>query len=445
MQVNGHNVTYSTHDEVVNIVRKSGGTLRMKVVTPMTKPKSVSQQIKQQMTPVSTPESNRKATANEESPQLVFKSSILGELGDEGRETVIGGDSDTLPHPRRSSPHLSRSSPYLSRSPPPQRTGSQEDVSGSLTKSTVTKAYPIPQRTTVNQSDHRPTDGRGKVPLSDRSKSFTLPPRDYPRAGSDRYKDFADSSQSEEEQEEEEDESPFAKALRERKNELAKRSAEKLRVRANTMPEKNSPLLVKKAMKQNQEASEPIQESEDEPTAGLSPLQMELLKASKKRSERMEMNQPRLTKSNSEFQTKEQLSVSNNPLANALSKRINSFTTAKVESDGDDFESSPGSSPVQSPTPVKTKLPPPTVRPKPSKKNRPEAGVRRSESPVNLPTVSEESSGSLSFKVTLQSWSQTENKMDADVRRSESPVNVSVISEKAVSYTHLTLPTIYSV
>ena len=133
------------------------------------------------------------------------------------------------------------------------------------------------------------------------------------------------------------------------------------------------------------------QDDEEEPQEMLSPLQKELLKASKERSERMEMNKPRLTKSKTVdyANNTEESNISNNPLAKALSQRIQSFNIAKVdETEDDDFESSPGPSPVQSPKPVsnemrselkppKTKLPPPTVRPKPSKMStKPEADVR---------------------------------------------------------------------
>ena len=400
----------------------------MKVITPMVKPKSVSQQIKQQMTPVSTPEGSRKSsiTSKEESPKPIMKSSVLGELKDGGRETVIGRDSNTLPRSRGSPapPRISRSG----------WDSSQEDIStGSLTKSKTMKAHPILQSTTSNPSYNRPAES---YQIGARSKSFTLPPPDYPKAErSNNLKEISesDNSQSEAEEEEaEEEESSFAKALRERKNELAKRSAEKLRLRAYTMPEKDSPLLVRKISQPREaENNEPTPKQEEEPEAALSPLQMELLKASKKRSERLELKQPRMTKSKSESPPKEKSSVSNNPLAKAISERINSLAIDTIDDEGDDFESSPGPSPVPSPKPVvvsmkevsnskppKAKLPPPTVRPKPSKKSKPEADGRRSESPVNVPAASDKGGGSESpFKVKLRNR--------GDRERSESPVNFS--------------------
>ena len=440
MQVNGHNVTYSTHDEVVAIVRKSGGTLHMKVVTPSTKPRSVSQQMQQQMT-VSTPESSRKSstTSNEGSPKPVMKSSILSELKNGGRETVIGGGSSTLPR--------SRGSPA-----PPRisRTGwdsSQEDISSisSRKKSDeMMKGHPILKSTTSNPPSEyrRPAES---YQMSARSKSFTLPPPDYPKAEkSSTLKNISetDNAQNEADQEEEE-ESPFTKALRERKSELSKRSAEKLRIRANTMPDKNSPLLIRKISEPREadnsesgqaENSEPVPKQEEEPEDTLSPLQLELLKASKRRSERMESKQPRMSKSKSDSPLKEKPSVSNNPLAKAISERINSLAIAKADDEDDDFDSSPGPSPVSSPAPVitskemssskppKAKLPPPTVRPKPSKKSKPETSERRSESPVNVPAVSEKRDGSESpFRVRLKS--------KTDRERSESPVNISGSNE----------------
>ena len=392
----------------------------------MIKPKSVSQQIQQQMTPVGTPETSRKSstTSKEESPKPILKSSILGELKDGGRETVIGGRSSTLPRSRGSPapPRISRSG----------WDSSQEDIStstSSLNKNKEMKGHPILKSITSNPPGefHRPAES---YQMGARSKSFTLPPPDYPKAEkSSNLKDISESENAQSEEDEEEEESSFAKALRERKNELAKRSAEKLRIRANTMPEKGSPLLVrKKSEPREAENSEPAPKQEEEPEAALSPLQMELLKASKGRSERMELKQPRMTKSKSESPPKEKLSVSNNPLAKAISERINSLAIAKVDEEGDDFDSSPGPSPVPSPMPVvssnevssskppKAKLPPPTIRPKPSKKSKPEANERRSESPVNVSAVSEKRDGSESpFQVRLRSR--------ADRERSESPVN----------------------
>ena len=416
----------------------------MKVATPLVKPKSVSQQIKQQMTPVATPDSGRKTSLREEeSPKPAMKSSLLGMPMDGDRETVIG--ANTLPR--------------LKGSPAPPRIArsgwdsSQEDVSSSLTMSKATKAYPISQSSNDNQmSDREKTDNRN--PAS-HAKSLTLPARDYPRAGVS-LKEFADSksegeeeSNDDEEGEVEEEESSFAKALRERKNELAKRSAEKWRVRAKTMPEKNSPLLVKKSVtelrpqreteEENREASKnsPSQpEEEEEPESALSPLQMELLNANRRRSERLEANQLRMTKGS---EVKEKPAISNNPLAKALSERINSMSisTADDKFEGDDFESSPGPSPEPAPKvfdskpkvvkPV-AKKPPPTVRPKPSKKGKPDGDVRsRSESPVNVPAGGERSGESLPFKVNLKSRAEKENKRvggDDDRHRSESPVNV---------------------
>lgn len=430
MQVNGHNVRYSTHDEVVSIVRKSGGTLHMKVVTSLKKPKSVSQQMQKQMTPVSTPETSRKSstTSKEDSPKPILKSSILEDLRDGGSETVIGGRSSTLPRSRGSPapPRISRSG----------WDSSQEDIStstSSLNKSKEMKGHPILKSTTSNPPSEyrRPAES---YQLDSRSKSFTLPPLDYPKVEkSSNLKDISETDDAqgevEEQKEEEEEESPFAKALRERKNELSKRSADRLRIRANTMPEKNSPLLVRKVSEPREaENSEPVPKQEEEPEDTLSPLQAELLKASKRRSERMELKQPRMTKSKSDSPSKEKPSVANNPLAKAISERINSIAIAKVDEEGDDFDSSPEPSSTPSPAPVvsskqasssrppKAKLPPPTVRPKPSKKAKSETSERRSESPVNVPAVSEKRDGSESpFNFRLKSR--------ADRERSESPVN----------------------
>ena len=422
----------------------------MKVVTPMIKPKSVSQQIKQQMTPVATPEPGRKdSLKGEDSPKPIMKmskisDSSLGEPGD--RETVIGGN--TLPRPKGSP-----APPRISR------TGwdsSQEDISSrSQTLGRTAKQNPISQVAAFsNQTDSGATVG---YDLGVRSNSITLPPPDYPRAKNNiSLKDKGESLPQSDAMEEEEEESMFAKALRERKNELAKRSAEKLRLRANTMPEKNSSLIFKKSVNEISSRNRTLehtqetvvetppaleQEEEEEPEAALSPLQMELLKANKKRSERLEMNKPRITKSKTiDSDEREKPSVSNNPLAKAISQRINSLNVGKINDwDEDDFESSPGPSPVQSPKkfgnerttskPPKTKLPPPTVRPKPTKKAGAKAEAElgnRSESPVNVSSDGEQSSGSLPFKVNLKSKAERERLTAgaANTRRSESPVNV---------------------
>lgn len=437
----------------------------MKVVTPLTKPKSVSQQIKQQLTPVATPERNRKdgqqqeQEIKEDSSKPLMKSSILGEVKPGDRETVIGA-STTLPRSKGSPavpPKVSSRSGWDSSQEdisPPARPGTQ-----TLGRTATYSHHPISSSSsTTNQNDYGPPE---TYDLGTRSKSITLPPPDYPRAKNN--SSFKSPSQSEgvemevgEGEVEEEEESSFAKALRERKNELAKRSAEKLRLRANTMPERNSPLLIKKSVgglsqqSYQEEVDEQTQDDltemnsaenqEMEKEAVLSPLQMELLKANKKRSERLEMNQPRITKSKTGAdEKKEKPSVSNNPLAKALSQRIESFTLAKDDDwNGDDFESSPGPSPVQSPKRIKnevnvskvapkTKLPPPTVKPKPSKKATPGDVRKGSESPINVPSDSEQNGvGSLPFKVNLKSRSDRNRFVaDTDTRRSESPVNVS--------------------
>ena len=114
--------TYSTHDEVVNIVRKSGGTLAMKVITPVIKPKSVSMQIRNHLTPVSTPDLPLKNTEAAEAQPAHYDSPKSSKLSNAasfaydspkrrpasggdvsspmaavGRETVIGEDSPAIP------------------------------------------------------------------------------------------------------------------------------------------------------------------------------------------------------------------------------------------------------------------------------------------------------------------------------------------------------------
>lgn len=394
LQVNGVNTTHSTHDEVVNIVRRSGGTLAMKVITPLIKPKSVSEQIKGQFTPVSTPDTQKKEGDSPKPCPLLGKSSnspiLLGtfqptlsaapEVND--RETVIGGNA---------SPVLPRSGKL--------EWDSQGEESPTIPRKT---SYPAASASSMSHSSSNLYEDGGRwgspntglkrsaksaiQSTSEQPRAKTLPPlskHDPPKLS-----DYADSGDSEESDEDET--SSFANALRESRAKIQRKASiprSEQRERSNTGPSpsatpplKSSPLLVKRSMEKG-------------PDDKMSPLQMELLKASQERSSRMSSNKSKLT----EVTQKEMKEGDRNSLADVLSRRLDSMSSKMTMPDDSDdsFEDSPRLIPgkkilspqtksnpdnqasEQDAKPV-SKAPPPSVKPKPSKKERQE----RPESPL---------------------------------------------------------------
>lgn len=390
---------YSTHDEVVNIVKKAGGTLRMKVNTPLIKTKSVSQQIKGRITPMSTPEVVKKPPT----PVLVAKRDDPAD-----RETVIDH-----------SPNLPRADWDLSQdeeSPGPRRKDTFSyhvpATNSTFNKHSSTlqvKAYPISPQSADSSPQESPDLGysvqqskRGVYELKKMATMPSLPPKDYPR-----LQDYASSNDSSDSDEDEnENQSAFALALRKGKEKLGDsgaRSKKGFRARANTAPgtppHKESPLVNRRVANQA--------ENDDQT---LSPLQQQILKASRDRSERMMMNQPRLKSVTKEDSSNENLK--RNPIARAMSEKIDSiyFDTAEFGGSDDEYSSSPKHSPLikvrsvgSAFTDVKSspKLPPPATKPKPSKKQPEDA----------TPPVSHRKEvAPLPFEVKLKSTPKLERK-----------------------------------
>lgn len=437
--MNGVNTTHSTHDEVVNIVRKSGGTLAMKVITPLVKPKSVSQQIKNQFTPVSTPDTEKKDKESPKPPQFqkynsatILNSTFQPILGDNAemsdRETVIdSGHSPVLPR----SGNMEWDSQGEDSPTPPRRAA---NLSGYSPVSTSVKGR--------SASNFREEVGRqgsstlrmGRSPKSasaihtkpDLTRTKTLPPSS--KYNPPKLSDYADSDDSVES--EEDTTSSFANALRKSRAKITRKSSlprVQQRERSNTMPspastppQRSSPLLVKRSVDKG-------------PEDKMSPLQMELLKASQERSNRVSMQQSRLT----HVQSKE---GDSNSLADVLSRRLDSMNSKiKSPEDSDDsFEDSPRllpgnkSSSAQANTtsdahvhePM-SRATPPSVKPKPTRKERQE----RQDSPLVEVKIS--SNVSQGEKTTGLSGSPWEVKLRSAPKKGQEPKTPPVVGDRA--------------
>lgn len=393
--------TYSTHDDVVNIVRRSGGTLVMKVITPVIKPKSVSQQIKNHMTP--TPNIIKKQAAQDspKPPKLskaqshsILESPKLRILGGEtqqammtitDKETVIGEISPAIP--RKGAFEWGEESPSITRRIAAENhplytherlspvTGSPSTTSPSRSKSSSymnTSGHIIEANLLISrQRSPLPTtyeEGARKLP----GYAVTLPANLQPP----NLSDFAstESQDEEDQEEEEEEESSFAAALKRTKEKIQRKSSvlepmprQRARTMPSTPPRASSPLVVKK-------------EANNSTDGSMSPLQVELLRANKERRDRAFTKQPKITevqKTNGKNKESKRSS-----LTKALSVRLDSMNSrikSPDSSDGSDFDDSPGiratkitpkngsllseSNSSSSGIPVKLKTPP-AVKPK---------------------------------------------------------------------------------
>ena len=346
-QVEGVNVTHSTHDEVVKIIRKAGDMLRMKVITPLIKPKSVSQQYKKQITPVNTPESSRKELPIlEETPPTKLENTT-------DRETVIGEEAT-----------LSRTdSPMMADNEPTGWDSSQDDdpaISRDHSSNpTLSTKVPFSLKSYSRESPARP-------PLKDlRSQTLpVIPAKDYPR-----LEDFANGSSADEGEGEGDGEtlSAFELALRQSKQKINRKSNTVTKERSSTLPERGSPLMIKRTAEEN----------------GQSSMSQQILQASKARMERIDNNQLRMSPHSSPGPLRD------NPIAKSLSSKIE---VAVVDSDDADSETEGSYSPSQfqlkptkksppvlikkatpepakkAPPPLTKKAPPPATKPKPLKK-----------------------------------------------------------------------------
>ena len=444
LQVNGYNVTHSTHDEVVNIVRKSGGCLRMKIITPLVKPKSVSQQIISQVTPVSTPEVHRKETVPEETPQGLSLLNLQNDKEVEDtlsissdKETIIGEsnfvrrtDSPMIvslePSGWDSSQSQGDESPSTRHKLPGLYSYHVPVVQASPSKdSPKVTSYPLnpsqeAKTNTGRQSPNPQYSAYSNLANENKKKAFLMksmtlpvfPAKDYPK-----LEDYASSSSagSDDDDDEEPDQnaSAFALALRQRKHTMERNSiAGKSRGRSNTIPEKGSPLIVRKM------ANQPDSTDSNGPEESLSPIQEQILRASLARSERINSNQLRMKHVDKTEQVQD--SLSRNPLAKAMSLKIDSIAYDSEDSGREDeYSISPVASPVKSylksrPIQASTNQPkvlPPTTKPKPQKK--PSSDSSRKE--LNTPTTASVSTREMTDhppKETFEAEDSNEMKLD---------------------------------
>lgn len=372
----------------------------MKIITPLVKPKSVSQQIISQVTPVSTPEMTRKEKIPQETPPPQGPSLLNKENDGEDnvsissdKETIIG-ESNFIQ--RTDSPLIVNMEPSgwdSSQSQGDESPSTRHKLPGLFAYHVpVVQAVPSKASPKVMSYPHNPVQERKtstgrqspKLQYSAYSnlesenkmkasfvKSMTLPVlpvKDYPKLD-----DYASSSSDvEEEEEPDEKASAFALALRQRKQKMARDSiAGKPRGRSNTVPDKGSPLIVRKM------ANQPDLNDSDGDEDTLSPIQAQILRASRARNERVNSNQPRMKPvDNKAEQTAN--SLHRNPLAKAMSLKIDSIAYYDSEDSGqeDEYSFSPTASPVKSylksrpvqPRADQPKAPPPTTKPKPQKK-----------------------------------------------------------------------------
>lgn len=510
--VNGYDTTLSTHDDVVNIVRKSGGTLFMKVITPAKKPKSVSQQIKSHFTPVNTPRgggggaggsgstSRKKSMKENDSPHppKLGKSDSLSVVtfkpptaAVESRETVIdsspvlprtGGfewDSHAEESHGEEEEEFPSNTPILPTSPPPSLSIlQQQEDAYPLRSSSFSNLYNQqlqPQRSPSQSSTHgfeisfpstsSPSSRSNRKNTLDAefsSKSKTLPVRHKHSLAPDlsKYATTSDSDRDSDDSDDQDD-SAFAAALRKSREKLQRSSSRKGRGSPiPTPPLPGSPLTKRQVMVGGGVASSSAGggggEGFSNPAAGspaddedvMSPLQKEILKASKARSDRVSMNQARVTDvtkttttSTTTSATESSRTFEKNSLARALSQKLDSMnmkmdsSPSPTHSDSD-FDSSPklvpfgsrigsSSSPASrvkksasavgesSKTAAKKKVPPPSVKPKPGKKSKQQdssSDVRatvegeKDETVANVMSSSSSiSSSALPFEVKLRS------------------------------------------
>lgn len=424
LKVNNHNVTYSTHDEVVNIVRKAGQTLTLKVISPLIKQKSVSTVIKEQLTPVSTPEQLRRFECPKAPVNMSGSSHSLDEIQESTpdlKETVVEGgsrrfrDSPVLARIDRSgwdssqsqeeeSPIQSNKYAFLYHVPPTL----PHPVSGS----TTVKSYPIPSPKNKHWNQPAPEKGRNAQLMKLHQKSATLPrlpPRDYPKMSSTSLGGTVASDP-----EEEEEESEFARALRIGKEKMRNSNLELSgRSKSQTLPtnveEENSTPTSSIGAPDTQGAK-----SQLSPTGGfLTNLASQIRQASEDRNTRLTLNQPRLTEvpKNGE---KEPLSpLHGNSIAQALSQKIDSLNINARNDSSDEFES-----PKSSPAGIRpkanavelqkdAKVTPPSLKPKPLRKANTDIGFQ-------LPppqTLSGENETSFPWSIKLKQTPKGERKV----------------------------------
>lgn len=257
-QINGHNVVHSTHDDVVDIIRKAGSSLRIKVITPLSNPsiRTSIQLQKQVEISNSSPTTDRRDFPSTDSPFVKLEASsrppALSGLDEEPeRETVIDG-GPPYRGKGRESPNLDRihqmgwdssQSQDEESIHTPSSLGHAEKFSYlspttaysmSPTKLEAPKLRsvtpPPPTSSDASQSARykhdAPRADYGKAAISKVSTLPALPMKDYPQ--------FVHSSQSSESDEE----SGFVQALKKGRKKLSTSPSQ--RHRSNTMPSRDN-------------------------------------------------------------------------------------------------------------------------------------------------------------------------------------------------------------
>ena len=363
----------------------------MKVLTPTFKSKSVSQHIRSQLTPVNTPGTEKKEDGNSnrlprfsKSGSPLSTSTFDEKQGNNDRETVIGDRSPSIPRVGKFEwDSMGEESPKISR-----KVASSNSFN---VKQHHEQESPLFRSSSMSRHYQKNSPNNTQKSLSITAMNMTSEwSKTLPASSSRNRPDLSKyaTSESEEDKEEEERDSTFAAALRESREKLRKKSSSLMTVyKQDVTPSslssppylENSPSMVRCAV-----------ESDTEDT--MSPLQLEILKASKERHERLSMNKSRVTDLHKDVRKE---TGRQNSLVEAMSQRLDSMKALSMiqspdESD-DDFESSPNQ--IASET-VKDKLldqkhpkvPPPATKPKPSKPK----GAMDSPTPLRLISVSDD-------------------------------------------------------
>ena len=227
LQINDHNVTYSTHDDVVSIIRKAKKTLKMKVITPVINPAHrTSIQLQKQVQVFNG--TSKGVSVKVEAPHKAQEEQIDREtfIGDSPKYRGVGQESPALDHMKQASWDSSQSQDeevaHITTAHVPEKSSYLSPAAafsaGHLNVPTHHSFTPPPPGS-MNKAVHsEPTQNTNWS-----AKSTTLPPTSK---GTAIFVD-SDSSISDEESE-------FTKALRKGKAKLANSPA--MRHRSNTLP-----------------------------------------------------------------------------------------------------------------------------------------------------------------------------------------------------------------
>ena len=271
LQINHHNVTYSTHDDVVNIIRQSGKSLHMKVVTPyMDTTLRTSMQLQQQVEIMSSTNSLDRQRSNGSTPRMnslrVPYTATTAQTSTAAgpRETMIddlpvsqqqqrGGESPNLERLNKSGWDSSQDEATTTPTTPSrvQKFSYLHPVGGALPPATQhyspkKQKVPPPVYQGSSTSLSSTSESVKSIPQSvpPLSKSATLPPNQTAYAPAP-----ADSSE-----EEEEEESAFMKALKSGKEKLV--NSPSIRKRSNTLPPNTRNLAAQRGRLANRGAAE---------------------------------------------------------------------------------------------------------------------------------------------------------------------------------------------